>query len=218
MNILIVGGGKVSEELLSILDLKKNSVIVVERDQSRRQDILSRFDVIAIGRDATDLSIYTREIDMESLDAVVALTDDDETNILVTALANLRKIPYRICRLKEPEKADLVRELNLGIPISLYSMLANMINLFLRSMKDPFKLGTVNIGNDEFQVYVYTVPENSTLRDKSFGEIRRRFPDIVFLLVFDGKQFIVPNENYVVKLGDQLVFLTKVDEALDKLK
>lgn len=218
MKILIVGGGKDAEELLSRLDLRKNSVVVIEKNPDRRKDIMSRFDVIVIGRDATDSSIYTKEINVNDVDAIVALTDDDETNIFITALGKLMKIPYRICKLKEPEKEKLVRELELGIPISRDYVVSYIIETYLKSLKEPIKIGEVGFNSDTFHIYVYTIPEESTLNRKALIDVKNVFKTVVFLLVFDGKKFFVPDENYVFQTGDQLIFMVKDESVVKKIE
>lgn len=218
MRILIIGGGKDTEELLSRLDLRKNSVVVIEKNPERRKDIMSRFDVIVIGRDATDSSIYTKEINVNDIDAIVALTNDDETNIFITALGKLMKIPYRICKLKEPEKEKLVRELGLGIPISGDYVVSFIVETYLKSLKKPIKMGEVELNSDKYHVYVYTIPQESTLNGKALVEVKKDLKDIVFLLVFDGKKFFVPDENYILQTGDQLILMVKDESVVNKVE
>jgi len=218
MKILIVGGGKDAEELLSRLDLRKHSVVLVEKDPERRKDIMSKFDVIVIGRDATDSSIYTKEININDIDAIVALTDDDETNIFITALGKLLKIPYRICKLKEPEKEKLVRELELGIPISRDYVVSYIIETYLKSLKEPIKMGEVEFNSSTYHIYIYTIPEESSLNGKSLIDVKNNFKDVFFLLVFDGKKFFVPNKNYVFQTGDQLIFMVREESRAKEVE
>lgn len=218
MRILIIGGGKDTEELLSRLDLRKNSVVIIEKDPDRRKDLMSRFDVIVIGRDATDSSIYTKEINVSDIDAIVALTNDDETNIFITALGKLMKIPYRICKLKEPEKEKLVRELGLGIPISGDYVVSFIVETYLKSLKEPIKMGEVELDSTKYYIYVYTVPQESLLNGKALIEVKRDLREVSFLLVFDGKKFFVPDDNYVFQTGDQLILMVKDESIVSKIE
>ncbi len=208
MKILIVGGGKVAEELLRRLDLKKHQVYVVEKDPVRRQEISSSFDVFVIGKDATDVSLYTTDLQMEQIDMVIALTGSNEVNLLVLAIAKLYNVPHRIAKVTDHRLADLLYELELGIPITQPSIVASMISNYLESVTTTLPLGT--IGN--YHLYILSLAETDIVVGSKIRELNLP-EDVRIILVFDGRDFKPPREDLVLKPGYQLLVLSKIRDV-----
>ncbi|MCD6301200.1 MAG: NAD-binding protein [Staphylothermus sp.] len=207
MKILIVGGGKVAEELLRKIDLKKHQVYVVEKDPVRRQYISSNFDVYVIGKDATDVSLYTTDLQMDQIDMVIALTGSNEVNLLVLAIAKLYNVPHRIGKVTDHRIADLLYELGLGIPVSQSSVVASIINNYLESVTNMLYLGSIG----EYNLFLISLSETDIAVRSKIKELNLP-EDIKILLVFDGRDYKSPIDDLELKPGYQLLVLSKVRE------
>ena len=86
MRILIIGAGDTGRHLAKMLSGKGNEVIVVDKDKDKCKLVAEEADVLAINKDATDLSLY-EEVDLRKLDVMVAATDKDEVNLFVALIA-----------------------------------------------------------------------------------------------------------------------------------
>lgn len=211
--ILVIGGGKSTEELLKNLDLRKDQVTVVERDADRRQEIMSNFDVVVIGKDASDPSLYTSDVKVEQFDAVIALTDNDEVNILSLAIAEMHQVPHRIARVSDRKIAELIRHLKLGIPVIQPSVVASMIINYLSTMKNSLELTRFKIEETEYYLYYVTIAENDQACGQKVNDIENRAnPSLLkILMVFDGEFFRVPSPDDEVKPGYQLIVLSSLE-------
>ncbi|MET1159840.1 MAG: TrkA family potassium uptake protein [Thermoprotei archaeon] len=214
LKILLVGGGKVAEELLNQIDPKKHQVYVVEKDPERRQELMSKFDVYVIGKDATDISLYTSDIKLDQIDMVIALTSNDEVNLLVLAIAKIYEVPYRIARVTNKKIAELIRSLGLGMPISQPSIVASTIKNYIDAMISALELAAIQLGSgnkkEEYKLYVITVTENDIVNGVKIG--RLELPeDTNIILVFDGEGFKPPDPELELKAGYQLIVLSKLD-------
>ncbi len=213
MRILVVGGGGVTEELLKVINLKKNQVIVIEKSQDRCAALSSRYDVLVINKDATDVSVYTTDISMGEFDAVLALTDKDEVNIFALTVAKLYKIPFRLARVKNPKVAELINRLELGISITLPSVMADVVRSYLEALNEPKKLASFK----DFKLYMLTLSEtdkivNKRVRDLDLPE------DVNILLIFDGTGFKVPQSDDVLMHGYQLLVVAKDSDVVKVFK
>jgi trk system potassium uptake protein TrkA len=204
LRILIVGGGKVAEYLLSYIDLREHQVYLVERDPDRRAELSSKYDIFVIGKDATDVTLYTSDLEMDSIDAVLALTGSDETNIFTLAIAKLYNIPYRIAKVSDPRLADLLYELGLGTPITQPSLIASFINSYLSSVVSMHPL---MVGGD-YSVYLISIAETDPVSRMQIKDLK--LPETVkILLLFDGKTLRPPLPDDRLLPGFQLVVLSR---------
>ncbi len=213
MKILIIGGGVVTKELLRILNLKKNQAVIVEKDPNKCADIGSKYDVIVINKDATDISIYTSDISMPDLDAVLALTDRDEVNVFALTIAKLYNIPLRLARVKDPKIAELIIQLGLGIPISVPAVTADLVKGYLESIREPQILGMFG----DYKLFRITITETDKVVGKSLKEVDLP-PDTYVLFIFDGINVKIPDKDSKLLSGSQVMVLTKSDDIIKVFK
>ena len=213
MKILIIGGGGVTKELLKIINLKKNQVVIVEKDPNKCADIGSKYDVIVINKDATDISVYTSDISMPDLDAVLALTDRDEVNVFALTIAKLYNIPFRLARVNDPKIAELIIQLGLGIPVSIPAITADLVKGYLESIRDVQIIGEFG----EFKLYRITVTETDKVIGKSVKDIEIP-PDTYILFMFDGTSIKVPNRDAKLLSGNQVIILSKSNNIVKVFK
>ncbi len=213
MKILVIGGGVVTKELLRILNLKKNQAVIVEKDPNKCADIGSKYDVIVINKDATDISIYTSDISMPDLDAVLALTDRDEVNVFALTIARLYNIPLRLARVKDPKIAELIIQLGLGIPISVPAVTADLVKGYLESIREPQILGVFG----DYKLFRITITETDKVVGKSLKEVDLP-PDTYVLFIFDGINVKIPDKDSKLLSGSQIMVLTKSDDIIKVFK
>jgi len=213
MKILVIGGGVVTKELLRILNLKKNQAVIVEKDPNKCADIGSKYDVIVINKDATDISIYTSDISMPDLDAVLALTDRDEVNVFALTIAKLYNIPLRLARVKDPKIAELIIQLGLGIPISVPAVTADLVKGYLESIREPQMLGVFG----DYKLFRITITETDKVVGKSLKEVDLP-PDTYVLFIFDGINVKIPDKDSKLLSGNQVMVLTKSDDIIKVFK
>jgi len=213
MKILVIGGGVVTKELLRILNLKKNQAVIVEKDPNKCADIGSKYDVIVINKDATDISIYTSDISMPDLDAVLALTDRDEVNVFALTIARLYNIPLRLARVKDPKIAELIIQLGLGIPISVPAVTADLVKGYLESIREPQILGVFG----DYKLFRITITETDKVVGKSLKEVDLP-PDTYVLFIFDGINVKIPDKDSKLLSGNQIMVLTKSDDIIKVFK
>ena len=116
-NIMIAGGGniglKVAERLQSRFQVK-----VIERSPVRAQLVSERLGrVIVLLGDATQEELLIEE-NIERMDAFVALTDADESNLLAAGLAKRAGCKRVMALAKRPAYASLAGQMGIDAPIS----------------------------------------------------------------------------------------------------
>ena len=101
--IVIVGCGRLGAYLANTLSNLGESVIVVDKDESAFRKLSPSFGGIVIAGDATEITVLN-DAEIEKATAVVTVTNNDNTNIMVAQLAKeIFSIGQVIARLYDPE-------------------------------------------------------------------------------------------------------------------
>lgn len=113
MKVIIVGCDLVGAELASLLDAEENQVTVLDVDTDKFERLPPTFKGEALLGDGSDADDLTRA-GVGEADAFVALTDEDNRNILAAQLAkHIYAVPRVLCRINDPARSELYEELGL---------------------------------------------------------------------------------------------------------
>ncbi len=115
MKVLIVGCGRLGSRLARDFAARGQSVSVVDSQPeafTRLPDDFPGQVVLGTGIDEDVL----KSAGIETADAFVAVTDDDNTNIMAAQIARtLYRVPQVIVRIYDPERAEVYRGLGLNV-------------------------------------------------------------------------------------------------------
>lgn len=81
MYIIIVGAGAIGCSLMQLALDEGHEVVLIERDDQRAYEASQRFDALVLHADISQAGIL-EEADVEKVDALVATTNDDATNLM----------------------------------------------------------------------------------------------------------------------------------------
>ena len=128
MYILIAGGGKVGANLTrSVLDLN-HEVTLIEQRRDRFERLEEQFEHRAQLGDATELFVLERAGITRPPDLVVAVTGDDEDNIIICQLAREHYgVEKVIARVNDPRNQPLFDLIGISPTISATSIILAMI-------------------------------------------------------------------------------------------
>ena len=88
MKIIIVGCGRVGQNLAEKLNADGNEVTVVDMNPAKVEAITSRYDVMGIVGNGA-MHTTQREAGVETSDLLIAVTDSDELNLLCAVVAKM---------------------------------------------------------------------------------------------------------------------------------
>lgn len=107
---IIAGCGRVGANLADTLSDEGKDVLVIDRDKSAFRKLSPSFGGLAITGDATDFDVL-REAEIDRANVVVAVTDNDNANIMVAQIAReifgIRRV---IARLYDHERECAYQE------------------------------------------------------------------------------------------------------------
>ena len=107
---IIVGCGRLGANLASALSDEGHNVLIMDSDRDSFRRLSSSYGGLTVVADGTDLDAL-REAEVENASAVIAVTNRDNTNIMVAQLArDLFHVENVIARLYDPERENVYQE------------------------------------------------------------------------------------------------------------
>lgn len=130
--IFIIGGGHVGFQVAKALEERDCEIFLVDEDPTRCEILAEKLDKsIVLNIDGLDGHELKSE-GIETCDLVIAVTDEDTTNILASLLAKHLGAKKCITRISRPDFIPLLGKLGIDVPLSSRLVAANMILRFVR--------------------------------------------------------------------------------------
>ena len=107
---IIVGCGRLGASLANDLSDEGGNVLIIDRDRDSFRRLSGSYGGLSVAADGTDLNAL-REAEIEKASVVIAVTDHDNTNIMVAQIArDLFHVENVIARLSDPERESVYQE------------------------------------------------------------------------------------------------------------
>jgi trk system potassium uptake protein TrkA len=136
MYIIITGCGRIGSDLADRLSGEGNDVVIIDRDSGNFSRLGSGTNCMTVTGMPIDEDIL-KEAGIEKADALLAVTDDDNTNIMTTQIAqHLYHVPFVIARTADPEKQRALTKMNLKTVCSATLMVESMLSALKKGGTD----------------------------------------------------------------------------------
>ncbi|MBQ8174300.1 MAG: Trk system potassium transporter TrkA [Clostridia bacterium] len=217
MNIVVIGCGTVGAAVSAQLVKEGHAVTVVDTDEGALTELANAYDVGAIQGNGADISVL-RKAGAEKADLLIAITCEDEINILCCAAAKKLGTGHTIARVRNPEYSELMHlmreEMSLSLTVNPELAAAREIYRMLR-FPAAAKIGTCCHGRVE--LVEFAVTGGSPLCGTSLFDLRNKW-NIKFLVcgVRRGERVYIPSGDFVIEDGDEIC-ITASDEELTRL-
>lgn len=210
MQILIVGGGLVGSTLAERLSAAGRDVVLVERDPELARQLTAKLDVQVIEGNGTVAQVL-REAGIEKADALVAVTESDEANMVVAMLAAaLFEVPRLLVRLRDAghqEGFARIAERRRGDYRSVNPDAA-AVDRILALLVVPGALDVVTFMDGELLVAGFRIRDGSDLAGLPVSHMSLFFANAPTLVaaIQRGSRWIVPHGEEEVRAGDIAYF------------
>ncbi len=156
MNILIAGCGKTGAKLASQLCEEGHDVSIIAQSQAHADtNIDNEFSGTVMYGIAIDQSVLKKS-GIDTCDVFIAMTDDDNTNIMSAQLAKeIFNVPRILARVADPEKANIFEDL--GIETICPTELA--IEAISASIRNDISERLVNFGSHSVKFTTMDIPK-----------------------------------------------------------
>ncbi len=214
MNILVVGCGNVGYNLAEQLNKEGHEITLIDNDAERLQFVVDTLDIQGFAGNGISYQTLI-EAGLEKADLFIAVTNEDEINMLGCLMANKIRKCKTIARVRNPEYYEDIKyikdELGLSMAINpereAAREMARLIQLPLAIDVDSFDKSHINM-------IKFKIGENSILDNMAVWDIRTKIsPNMLVCIIQRGDKITIPNGTFVMKAGDIISFITPIKDV-----
>lgn len=217
MRIVVLGAGTVGGSIASLLCLHRHSVTVVDSDAEHVRHVNDTLDVRGVTGSASQSSILF-QAGVGSADLCLAVTGDDEANIVAASMAKAMGAKRAVARVYAPVFRDLStfdyqRHFGIDRLLSLEQLTALEL---ARSIRHPGSVAVENLARGELEVHEVLVGDEEKGVGKQLKQLS--LPSGVRLgsISREGKTWIAGAED-TIEIGDRLTIIGKRND-IDSVK
>ncbi len=202
MYIVVVGGGKVGYYLAKSLLAEGHEVLVIEKDPNKCATLADELEDGVLEGDGCEAATMA-EAGMGRAQVVVAVTGDDEDNLVVCQVAKHKfSVPRTIARINNPRNQRIFRQLGIDVTISSTELIISQIEQVIpaESLLHLLTLRGAGVSFVELEI----MPGSPALR-RPLRELGIPDDCVLSLVIRQGEKAIIPYGDTVLKEGDQVI-------------
>lgn len=205
MKIIIVGCGKVGMSLAERLSVEDHDLVVVDLSPAKVQEASNRFDALGVVGNGASFNVQL-EAGVETADLFIAVTGEDELNLLCCLMAKKSGHCQSIARVRNPMYSQEIRFIQEQLGISMIinpELTAAREILKLLKFPSAIKIDTFAKGRVELLRFRLK-PETGLAKMTVMDVMHRLKTDVLICAVERGSQVVIPNGQFVLEDNDIL--------------
>jgi trk system potassium uptake protein TrkA len=215
MYLIIVGGGKVGFHLAKEL-VDAHEVLIIEQDAAKAAELAAELgdDVVMEGDgcEATTLE----NAGTERADMLLAVTGDDEDNLVSCQVAKERfNVPRTVARINNPLNEEIFRKLEVDITVSATSAILAHIEQELPTHHNLIPL--MRLKGTGLEIVEVRIPDDSRVAGQPIRSVFLPYQSMICLVVGEDGQPKVPSPETIIRAGDEVIAVT-MHETEDQLR
>jgi trk system potassium uptake protein TrkA len=213
MYIVIGGGGQVGYYLTKGLLQQGHEVLLLEKDPQRVDQLREELGTSIARGDACEARVLD-EAGTGRADMVIAVTGDDEDNLVICQVAKARfHVNLTIARVNNPRNDDLFRRLGIDLTISPTQAILHMIEA---QIPHHTLVPLMTLSRAGLRLVELTLPPDSPAAARPVRELN--LPNFVNLvLIVRGDQNMTPSGDTILEPEDR-IFALVTDEGESALR
>ena len=212
MKIIILGAGQVGSTLAENLASDHNDITIIDSDQARLHQLQDKHDLRVIFGNAASPRVL-REAGASDADLLVAVTDNDESNMIACQIAyTLFNVPTKIARIRNPdyvrERDALFRDDVLPIDHIIAPELL-VTKEILRLVEYPGALQVSHFADDMVSLVSVKAYYGGPLVGYPISALSDHLPHIETRIVsiFRQEKAFIPQGSTIIEAGDEVFFI-----------
>jgi len=199
--IFILGGGHIGRRIASALENRRFDVRLVDHDESRCEKLSAQLKrSMVIHAEGTDVGTLVEE-GVDNADVFIAVTDNDETNILCSLLGRQHGVRRTLTLVNKPELLRLAPTLGIDACVSPRQAAASAI---LKYVRRGNIISVTAIEESNAEVLELLVRKDSSILGKHLKELL--FPNGAIIgAIVHAQGYEIPNGESVLQAGDRVV-------------
>ena len=211
MNVIIVGAGKVGSYLTSKLSDEGHNILVIEKNKDVLERLLASNDVMGILGDGRDLAVLD-EANVDECDAFIAMTFNDDVNLISSMIAKKKGAKSTIVRLRDPRyiKYDEFMRKTMGVD-RLVNPEYYAAKEIQRTLKYTYAVNVENFLDSKVILIELEIDEKSLMDLNAEGLLG----NTIIVIGEKDDQVVIPNGNHILEVGEK-IYVAGPREDIDK--
>src|SRR5207248_8501287 len=206
----IVGGGNVGYFLAKTLVKTNHEVLVLEKNRLNHRTIAEELGEVAMQGDGCEVRIM-EEAGAERADAIVAVTGEDEDNLVICQMSKMKfNVPRTIARVNDPRNERLFHRFGIDATVSSTKIIYNLLEQEIET-GEVIPLAALKRGNIEI-VEIEIGPKSPVL-GRLIQEVALP-PEALIISVIRHDHGMIPTADTNIEYGDSVVALVYGDNEL----
>ncbi len=208
MYVIVVGGGKVGFYLTKQLLTEGHEVLLLEKDRRRQATLSEQLGEVVVQGDGCEVRIMA-EAGFGRADVIVAVTGDDEDNLVICQMAKKKfQAPRTVARVNDPNNLTLFEKLGIDTTVSSTQIIFNLLDQQIET-GEIVPLGALRNGNIE------VVAINLSQRSPVLGRSIRDLPlpgQALIISVVRQDNALLPQADTHFEVDDTIIIMVAAAE------
>ncbi len=212
---IIVGGGDVGYYLARPMEELGYQVKIIEKNEERCNFLAEKLDrTIVIAGDGTDRELLKEE-NIQETDTLVAVTDDEEANILTSLLAKRLGAKRAIALIDKPEYLSMVS--TIGIDVAVSPRLASVSDI-LQFVRRGKVVSVKTLMGGRVEAIETIALKTSDIVDRPIKELKLPAGAVIGAIERE-ERVMLPDGDTVIRHGDRVLIFThrKIVPKVEKI-
>ena len=210
--VMIVGGGRITYYLTSMLLELGMAVKIIELNKEKCINLVEKFpQATVIHGDGTDHELLLSE-SLEEMDAFIALTDNDEENVIISMFAQSHGVTHVLPKVNRVSLGFLLEKLGLENSITPKFITANQIVQYVRAMQNTVGSNVeslIKLVDDKVEALEFRVRDNCRFIDVPIKDLNIRKGIIIAYVTHKGVSKVATGDMRI-QLSDTVIIISKV--------
>lgn len=206
MYILIVGGGKVGYYLARSLVNEGHEILLIEKEAKKCDRIAEELGSVVMRGDGCEASTLG-DAGTDRADIVVAVTGDDEDNLVVCQVAKKKfGVGRTIARINNPKNEEVFRRLGIDVTVSSTNVILEHLEHELPTRNLIHLMSFRN--RTGLEIVELRLPPTSPIIGRRLRDVELPPDSIVTLIVNEREGALVPSGDTLLHANDEIVAVT----------
>jgi len=203
--IIVVGGGRIGYYLVKALLSEGHEVLLIEKDSAICQRINDELGGVCYTGDGCEAAILA-EVGTSRADMVVAVTGDDEDNLVSCQVAKHKfNVPRTISRIRNPHNEILFNKVGVDVTVSSTNIILEVIE---KELPTHPLTHLMNIQDQGLELVDVKIPLDAITVGKTVKEINLPENCVLSLIIRKTRKPVIPTGSTVIDAEDQIIAVT----------
>jgi trk system potassium uptake protein TrkA len=205
MYAIIAGGGKVGFFLARELIEQGHEILIIENVGDRAEFISNELGNVVLRGNADEASTLA-DAGAERADVIIAVTGDDEDNLIICQVAKRRfGTPRTIARINDPRNEAIFRMLGIDATVNATQM---MLGVLEQEIPHANLIPLLRLRNTDIEVVEAVIGSRSKVTGNALRDLELPPESTIAVVIRNGSAFF-PNGATILEPGDEVVALTR---------